>query len=105
MTKEEIKYVPLRGNVVPVYRFIEGDKKEEFWVDAQNCDYYTYNDEDFDEETQLINGKNWWIMWPYVPEGTKNENVTNEIVRWMVDFSSVSDDINKEWDFDNHKVK
>ena len=102
---DEIKYVPLIGNVVPVYRFVEGEKKEEFWIDAQNCDYYTYCNEEYDEETSLLGGKNWWIMWPYVPEGTKNEEVTKEIVRWVVDFSSVNNDIDKEWDFENHKVK
>ena len=45
-----VKYVPLRGFVVPVYRFIEGEDEEQFWVDAQNCEYYTYNNEDFDEK-------------------------------------------------------
>ena len=103
--ENEAKYVPLRGFVVPVYRFIEGEDEEQFWVDAQNCEYYTYNDKDFDEKTQLIEGKNWWIMWPHIPEGTKPQDVTREITRWFVEESSVATDVNKEWDFETHKPK
>ena len=53
-----IKYEPLLvGNIIPVYRFIEGQKTEEIWMDAQNCCYYTYCDGKYDDETSLYDGK------------------------------------------------
>lgn len=100
-----IKYEPLLGNIIPVYRFIEGQKTEEFWMDAQNCCYYTYCDGKYDDETRLYDGKNWWLLWPYIPEGTKTEDVTKEIAKWIVDDSSIEVDVDKEWDFKKHQVK
>jgi hypothetical protein len=80
---------------------------ETFWADAQNCVCYTYNNSKFSKETSLIDGKNWWILWPYIPENVEtigeNDNIKNK-VKWVVDDSSRTEDIDKEWDFENHKV-
>lgn len=107
MTQEENKYKPLVCNITPVYRFIDGDNAEHFWVDAQNCACYTYNNSKYDKNTGLIDGKNWWILWPYIPENVKtigeNVNIRSK-VKWFVDDSSRTEDIDKEWDFENHKV-
>ena len=98
-----MKYVPVRGNVVSVYLFIEGNQGEEFWMDSQNCEYHLYCSEFYDEKTGLFCGKNWWLLWPCVPEGT--EDFTKVKVKWYVDDSSVNDDVGKEWDLKKHKVK
>ena len=78
MIQEETKYKPLVYNITPVYRFIDGDNTEEFWADAQNCAYYTYNNSKFSKETNLFDGKNWWILWPYIPENVEPKSVTYE---------------------------
>ena len=108
MTQEETKYKPLVCNITPVFRFIDGDDTEMFWVDYQNCVCYTYNNSKYDKNTGLIDGKNWWILWPYIPENVEtvgeNDNIQSK-VKWFVDDSSRTEDIDKEWDFENHKVK
>ena len=107
MTKEETKYKPLVCNITPVYRFIDGDDTEKFWVDAQNCIFYTYNNEKYDKNTGLINGRNWWILWPYIPENVETIDEKDNIkskAKWFVDDSSRIEDIDKEWDFEKHKV-
>ena len=57
MAQEETKYKPLVCNITPVYRFIDGDDAEEFWVDAQNCTFYTYNNEKYSKKTRLIDSR------------------------------------------------
>lgn len=105
MTKEGIKYKPFVRNITPVYRFIDGDDIEVFWVDAQNCAFYTYCNSKFSKETGLLDGRDWWILWPYIPEDveTIDENIKSK-VKWVVDDSSRTEDIDKEWDFENHKT-
>lgn len=108
MSKEEIKYKPLVCNITPVYRFIDGDDAEEFWADAQNCAFYTYyNNAKSSKKPRLLDGKDWWILWPYVPENVEtieeNDNIKSK-AKWFVDDSSRTEDIDKEWDFEKHKV-
>lgn len=107
MTQDETKYKPLIYNITSVYRFIDGDDVEEFWADAQNCAYYTYNNSKFSKETSLLDGHDWWILWPYIPENVEpigeNGNIQSK-VKWFVDDSSRTEDIDKEWDFEKHKV-
>ena len=114
MKQEEIKYKPLVCNITPVYRFIDGDDAEVFWVDAHNCAFYTYNNSKYSKKTRLIDGKNWWILWPYIPENVetidKKDNIKDKAkwlaakAKWFVDDSSRTEDIDKEWDFEKHKI-
>ena len=102
-------YKPLIGNCIGVYRYIEGEDHEHFLANFQNCEYYTYNeDKGFDNNTHLINGKHWWILWPYIPINDnniiKNNDGTSNVV-WFVSDTSKLFDIDKEWDFQTHKVK
>lgn len=107
MIQEETEYKPLVCNIISVYRFIDGDDTETFWLDAQNCVCYTYNNSKFSKETNLFDGKNWWIIWPYIPKNIEtigeNDNIKSK-VKWFVDDSSRTEDIGKEWDFEKHKV-
>lgn len=95
-------YEPLKNWVVPCYTYMEGDECENYWVDTQNAMYYTLEDED---ENGLIDGKKYWLIFPYKPENVTvtKENI-NDIVRWFVDFATNTEDIELEWDFDNHRV-
>lgn len=107
MTQEDIKYKPLICNITPVYRFIDGDDTEVFWIDAQNCAYYTYNNSKFSKKTNLLDEKNWWILWPYIPENVEAIDEIDNIkskVKWIVDDSSRTEDIDKEWDFEKHRT-
>ena len=90
------------GLAIPVYRFVEGEDSEHYWVDLQNCVYYTYYDEKYDKETGLINGKNWWIMFPYKPKGVAITKDNQNLIKWFVGDSSKTEDVDKEWDFDKH---
>ena len=98
-------YEAMHGFAVPVYRFVEGEDSEHFWVDSQNCVYYTYHDEEYDEGTGLIGGKNWWMMFPYKPKGTTITEENQNLIKWFVGDSSKEEDVDKEWDFDKHRVK
>ena len=111
MNNVEAKYVPLRGFVVPCYRYLEGDEFEEFWVDCQNCGYNTFMTDSYDDETGLYNGKKWWIIFPCVPEGLQekvkknNEQLKEEDFKWVVEDSSEEGDVDWEWDFQEHKIR
>ena len=104
---EEFEYI--FHNVVGVYRYIEDDDKESYWIDSQNCMYYTNEGgaEDYDEKTDLIGGKNWWIIWPAKPIGYEptKEDYKGEWPYWYVFESSKTEDQKKEWDFKKHCVK
>lgn len=107
MTQEEIKYKPFVRNITPVYRFIDGDDTEKLWVDSHNCIFYTYNNSKYSKKTRLIDGRDWWILWPYVPENVETIDEKDNLkskAKWFVDDSSRTEDIDKEWDFEKHKV-
>ena len=65
------EYEYIFRNIIGVYRYIENDETEQYWADSQNCMYHTNEggNEDYDEETDLIDGKNWWIIWSAKPIG------------------------------------
>ena len=110
MKNNGVKYVPVCGVVVPCYRYIDDGlyKSEEFWVDCQNCEYYTYLDGHYDEGTNLVDGHDWWIIYPYVPEEMRFKNVGEILgkhIKWIVEDSNIEEDIDREWDFKKHKVK
>lgn len=94
-------YEDVNAFVVPMYRYIEGKSKEEWWVDSQNCMYYTF--QETDKEFDLINGRKWWLISPMKPKGTVITKDNRNLIKWIVDFSSEDDDMDKEWDFKNHK--
>ena len=51
-------YEILSGFAIGCYRFIENeDTKEHFWVDLQNCLYYTYHSDDYNEKTLVLRYK------------------------------------------------
>lgn len=66
---ERNKYEFLNGFVTPAYLYIENEEVEKYWVDSQSL-YYYINDL-IDEETNLINGKNWCIIEPLKIKGVK----------------------------------
>lgn len=103
------EYEYIFRNIIGVYRYIENDETERYWVDSQNCMYHTNEggNEDYDEETDLIDGKNWWIIWPAKPIGYELtiEDCNGEWPHWYVIESSKVEDENKEWDFNKHCVK
>lgn len=99
-------YEFILGNLIGVYRFIENeDNKEKYWVDSQNCMYYTNEggNESYNENTGLINGNHWWIIWPAKPIGTIITKENQNQIKWFVIESSKTDDELKEWDFNSHK--
>ena len=100
MTIDNYEY--LKNFVVPCYRYIEGEKKEKYWVDIQNCEYFTYDK--VDDSNGLFRGKkNFWIIWPCKPKGVTLTEDNQDLVKWFVCDSSVEEDENLEWDFDNHE--
>ena len=57
-----------------------------------------------DEETNLINGKNWCIIEPLKIKGVKVTKENNkEVIKYFVTECSNESDYNKEWDFKEHK--
>lgn len=97
-------YQILDNEIRGCYRYVEGDERESFWVDSQNCYYYTYEDEDahFDDKTQLLNGKRWWMIDPVKPHGTIITKENQNLVKWVVFDGTDDKDSFKEWDFKNH---
>lgn len=100
------EYEFIFANIVGVYRYIEGEKCEQYWVDSQNCEYNTFHAKGYDEETELIDGKNWWIIWPAKPIGytPTEEDMKKPWKWWYVMDSSKTEDHNKEWNFEKHCV-
>lgn len=99
---ERDKYEFLNGFVTPAYLYIENEEVEKYWVDSQSL-YYYINDL-IDEETNLINGKNWCIIEPLKIKGVKVTKENNkEVIKYFVTECSNESDYNKEWDFKEHK--
>lgn len=96
------KYEFLNGFATPAYLYIEGEEVEKYWIDSQSL-YYYVNDL-IDEDTNLINGKNWCIIEPLKIKGVKvtKEN-SKEVIKYFVTECSNERDYNKEWDFKEHK--
>ena len=100
---ELVDYEILKGQISCCYRYIEGEDKPRYWVDSQNCMYYTYKNDEYDNKSGLILGKNWWIISPYKPTGTIITKENENLINWFIDDSSVPTDIDYQWDFDNCK--
>jgi len=106
-----LDYEILYNMIRPCYRYIEGNDKVEWWVDDQNCWYYT--NKKINELNGLYEGKkNCWIISPFKPKGTTLKEEKDEIlIKWFVEDSTNSDDIGYLWDFDknvpdkNNKLK
>lgn len=92
------------GMIRPCYTYKEDDDHEDTWIDDQNAEYNLYND--VDKDTGLIDGKKWWMISPYKPKGSvvTKEN-EKELLSWRVSDSYDGSDIDKEWNFKEHKVK
>ena len=101
----EIIYEAVSAFSVGCYQYIDGQPQESFYVDSQNCDYHTYNNKNYDKETGLINGKNWWIICPHMPKGTEPSENNKHLLKWYVSDSSKDEDLDKEWNFNEHSVK
>lgn len=98
MRKDDYEIV--KGNVVPCYSYTEGDDGEMYWIDFQNACYYMESDAGDDG---LIEGKKWWIVYPYKLKGsTITEDNMDEVVKWFVSESYDMSGYGLEWDFDNH---
>ena len=94
-------YVPLSGFVTPAYVYIEGTDNECGYVDSQMCYIKIIPENPHD----LIDGKNWWIIEPFKPEGVviNNEEDYNKYVKYLITVSSIEEDELLEWDFETHK--
>jgi len=97
------KYEFLNGFATPAYLYIEDEGVEKYWLDSQSL-YYYVNDL-IDEDTNLINGKNWNIIEPLKIKGVKvtKEN-SKDVIKYFVTECSNESDYNKEWNFKEHKV-
>lgn len=96
------KYEYLNCMFTPAYLYIEGDEHEKYWVDSQNLYYHTSNL--MDDKTELIDNKNWWIIEPLKIKGTKvTEENHKELIKHFVTDSSIESDVDKEWNFTEHK--
>lgn len=105
MILDNIEYEHLSGFVIPAYSYEEGDKNEQFWVDSQNCLFYFLDDEPDDGPAGIMkDGKKHWMMDPIKPVGIKITEDNIDLVRWIVTIGP-DEDMEKEWDFDNHRVK
>lgn len=99
---ERDKYEFLNGFATPAYLYIEGDESETHWIDSQSLYYHT--NESIDDNTGLIDNKNWWIIEPLKIKGTKvTEDNQNEVIKYFIIDCSIESDYNKEWNFIEHK--
>lgn len=93
----------------PAYSYVEGDKKEHWWADSQNCFYYVICEETDPDTDKRYDGKKYWIIEPHKPEGIvitdKNYEELKSQIKWLVTDTSEESDSGKEWDFDKHGVK
>lgn len=93
----------INGFATPAYLYIEGEEVEKYWLDSQNLYYHV--SELIDEDTNLINGKNWNIIEPLKIKGVKVTKENNkEVIKYFVTECSNESDYNKEWNFKEHKV-
>lgn len=113
MKLEDYDYV--RSFVTPVYTYIEGEKREKYWVDDQNMWYHFFKEEDLDEYDTYVESRKYWVIAPFKPKGTTiNAENADKLIKWLVAFSwhtsshPEHDDVEYncyEWDFENHCVK
>lgn len=92
----------------PAYSYIEGDKKERYWVDSQNCWYHMICEETDEKTDKRFDEKKYWIIEPYKPIGIQITNDNFEEIKpkikWLVTDTSEVDDRGKEWNFEKHQV-
>lgn len=63
------KFAPLNCGITPCYRFKEGDKKRErYWIDSQNCEYY-FQEDDPELSGFLEDGRKHYIISMFKPKG------------------------------------
>ena len=93
---------PVKAFVVPCYTYSEREKSEEYWVDFQNMFYYFMGEED---ENGLVEGKKYWVISPYKPQNVVITKENSNLVKWVVEFATDTDDVDYEWDFKEHKPK
>lgn len=84
-------------DIIPVYTYIEGDNKEDYYVDFQNAIYYLLDDTGEPVE-------NWYIIAPYVHKDLYDTPYTEKDFKWFVILSSNPKCIRYEWDFENHCI-
>ena len=101
-------YEQINAFVTPAYSYVEGNKREHYYYDSQNCFYHELFIATGDDGKRR-DGKKYWIIEPYKPEGiTITEENYEEVksqIKWVVSCSSEDNDEEKEWDFDKHCVK
>ena len=95
----------MKNICVPMYSYVEGEEHTNYWLDSQNCLSYFFDDEYIKEHE--LDKKNYWLIDPMVPKSVKKiteENKDTVEVAYFVSFSSIKEDVNKEFDIDNLKV-
>lgn len=102
-------YEIIKAIVRPAYSYIEGDPKEHYWVDSQNCWYHLICEETDEKTDQRFDGKKYWIIEPYKPVGIQitkeNYEDIKHSIKWLVTDTSEKLDEEREWDFEQHKIK
>ena len=102
MLVNEKEYELLQLLIRPCFVFIEGEKKEDYWVDDQNAVHYYLEDDDDDiPGTIKETGKKHWIIQAVKPKGIKITDDNEDLVKYIV-WLGPKDDLHKEWDFDKH---
>lgn len=105
------------ANVLPCYWYEEGNGKEEFYIDEQNCDYHKFIDSNIFNNNEKETRK-WWKIMLYKPSNVKDiTKETYPLCKWLVEdsyhsmrniYDNDDDDIDYEkyeWDFTNHCIK
>lgn len=102
-------YEIIQSWVRPAYSYVEGDERERYWVDSQNCYYHIVCEETDEKTDKRFDGKKYWIIEPYKPVGVilteENFKELQPQIKWLVTDTSEEIHEEREWDFDNHCVK
>lgn len=104
MKIDDYKLIISNKEAVPACRYIEGENIEKMWADGANCCYIT--NQIVDAETDLIKGKKYWIIEPYLHKNVfTNQEIPEgkERMLWFVTEATDACDEGKEWDFKTHK--
>ena len=101
-------YTYVKGFCIPNYWYVEGDEKEEYWVDDNNLYYNKFNDNyDSNEGGEKKDERKWWIIAPCMPTNTPLTEETKHLLKWLVaeSYHPEEDYAFYEWDFDKHCIK
>ena len=105
MKYSEYKKITIKDCLyIPCYLYIENEGIK-YYQSYNNCCLEIF--EKLDNKF-LINGKNFWVLHPFIKNGVNIDNIiiefgknTEEII-WVIDFTSKKEDNNKLWNFNKN---